>query len=161
MLYISNIQLLYSSLIIMKKVRNLVLWGILLTGGISLGIMSKNTIMSPAVRVGVFGMCFAGGRIISATLWNKRDAKRDELTKKAWYISLALSCQIALFVWCMILLVNAFYPFLEDYTAFFSLILTINGMVLVTVIAYVYYMNNPDKIWLQEKSLSWYRDYRC
>lgn len=135
----------------MKKTRNLILWGILLLGGISLVILSNTRIIEPKLRAAVFGMCFVWSRAISSVLYQQKNTgtiEKDELTKKVGYTALALSSQIICLIWWAVFLINAFYPFLEKYTAFDALIITINGMVLINFFAYQYYRKNPNKTWL-------------
>lgn len=134
----------------MKKIRNLIVSIMLLAWGVSLFIFSDEKLTSPKLWAAMFGMCFFGGWLLAFTLKASPDepVEKDELTKKVGYTSLAFSAQLACLLWALAFLVDFFYPFLEEYSAFDALIVLINGMVLINLFAYLYYSKHPEKTWL-------------
>lgn len=139
----------------MKKTRNLVAGLILLLGGISLALLSNeggslsSPMITPKTRGITFTICFAWWwMLFSFFNPHSKEIEKDELTKKIGYTSYALSAQIICLLWWLAFVIDLLFPFLEKYTAFDALILIIDGMLITTFFAWLYYSKHPDKTWL-------------
>lgn len=73
------------------------------------------------------------------------EPKSDEMFKKAGYTSLALSCQVLLLTTMLMLFVDVYFPFLQEYNAkdMTSAFLMLGG--LLVLLSSRYYSHHPEK----------------
>lgn len=71
--------------------------------------------------------------------------EKDEMTTKIGYTSLAFTAQIIPFIILLLLLLEDFFPFLEDLGAENLLYLLLIFIFVLHIGAYVYYSKHPDK----------------
>lgn len=71
--------------------------------------------------------------------------EKDEMTTKIGYTSLAFTAQIIPFIILLLLLLEDFFPFLEDLGAENLLYLLLIFIFVLHIGAYVYYSKHPEK----------------
>lgn len=133
-----------------KKMKKLI-WGIcLLIWGVALGIIWGFEEFDSRQFWFIFGLCFVGGWMLASYFfWKKSNqVKRDEMSKRIGYTSLALSAQLIMLIGGLLILIDFVSPFLKHYSAIDALIFMINSMCLLVFCAWLYYSKYPEKTWL-------------